>query len=55
MSPSLLAIDSNALSYFSSQKAALPNPRVPDPSWLQLIIKNCHTVDGWTESKRWDF
>ena len=43
----MLGIGSNALSYFSSQKAALPDLRVPAPSWVWLIIKNCHTANGW--------
>lgn len=35
------------LFYFGSQKAELPDPRIPAPNWLRLIIKNCGTAIGW--------
>jgi hypothetical protein len=43
----VLGIGFNALSYFGSQKAMLPYLRVPAPSWLQWIIKNCQSAIGW--------
>jgi hypothetical protein len=30
----------------------LADLRVPILSWLQLIIKNCHTANGWAERDR---
>jgi hypothetical protein len=43
----LLRIRSNALSYFGSLKVSLLDLRVPDPSWLRVIMKNCCTTIGW--------
>jgi hypothetical protein len=33
----------------------LPDLKVPAPGWLRLIIKNCHTANGWSERWRQDF
>lgn len=48
----MLRIGSNVL--FRLPKTYPSTPEDPCPTWLQLIIKNCRTANGWAEGQRQD-